>query len=343
MLGSWPNGQAHGQEKCQNLTTSRVCQLSFVITAVVPIFGLIGLGLAAARWRWLSESAGKGITEFTFLVALPALLFRTMVTANLGETQPLLLLASYFVSVAVIWLVSTLAAYIVAGRSGPETAVFAMCASYGNIVLLGIPIAISAFGAAAAPTAAVIVSTHVAILWLAACFHLALVTQGGTSSVPGILRSVVVDFTRNPIVVAIVIGLLWRLTGLGLHGTVERGMQMLAKASVPCALFAVGFSLTGFRAAGELRTLSTLFVLKNLAMPVVAWVITTQVFGVTGLAAIIIVLFTAMPTGTATFLFASSNGIAVQTASEAVALSTGLSMLTLPVVLLLLAAFQTPP
>ena len=77
-------------------------------------------------------------------------------------------------------------------------------------------------------------------------------------------------------------------------------------------------------------------VLKNLAMPVLAWVFTFHVFGLPPLSATVITLFAAMPTGTATFLFASQNGIAVETTSASVALSTAVSMVTLPVVLLLL-------
>ncbi|MGE0629046.1 MAG: AEC family transporter [Hyphomicrobiaceae bacterium] len=309
--------------------------MTFVATAVVPIFGLIALGFAAARWQWLSATAGKGISEFTFLIALPALLFRTMVTSDLGQTQPTMLLGSYFTTVGVIWGVATLAALWLQ-RPKLEQPAFAMTASYGNLVLLGIPIVVSVFGHDAAPIAAVIVSVHVAALWLAACLHLALVSLSGRQGPLQILRAVVIEFARNPIVVAIVVGGLWRLTGLGLHDTLERGIWMLAQASVPCALVAVGFSLSGFRIVGEMRALGTSAVLKNICMPMVAAVVTTQLFGMTGLGAIIVTVFSAMPTGTATFLFASRTGAGIETTSASVALSTAISMISIPIVLLLI-------
>ncbi len=310
--------------------------MNAVATIVAPIFGLIALGFLAARFQWLSASAGKGIAEFTFLVAMPALLFRTIVVSNMGDAQPGLLLGSYFASVSVIWILATLATLLILRRPKAEGAVFAMTASYGNIVLLGIPIALAAYGERAAPTAAIVVSVHVAALWLAACIHLALAERSRSGTPAQMAKSIAIEFGRNPIVVAIVLAAAWRATGLGLHVTADRAMHLLTQSSVPCALFAVGFTLAGFRIAGEAKALAVSCILKNLALPVIAWFFTFHVFGLPPLPASVITLFAAMPTGTATFLFASQNGIAIETTSASVALSTAVAMVTLPIVLILL-------
>lgn len=310
--------------------------MTSVTTTIVPIFGLIALGFLAARFRWLGPATGHGVAEFTFLVAMPALLFRTIVTSNMGDAQPALLLGSYFASVAVIWIAATLATTLILRRPKAEGAVFAMTASYGNIVLLGIPIALGAYGERAAPTAAIVVSVHVAALWLAACVHVALTETARAGTAAQMAKRIAIEFGRNPIVVAIVAAAVWRATGLGLHATADRAMQMLTQASVPCALFAVGFTLAQFRIAGEAGALAVSCVLKNLALPVLAWFFTFHVFGLPQLPATVITLFAAMPTGTATFLFASQNGIAMETTSASVALSTAVSMVTLPIVLILL-------
>lgn len=310
--------------------------MNSVATTVAPIFGLIALGYTAARFQWLSSAAGKGLAEFTFLVAMPVLLFRTLVVSSMGEVAPGTLLASYFSSVAVVWAAATFATLFILRRPRAESAVFAMTASYGNIVLLGIPIAIGAYGERAAPTAAVVVSVHVAALWLAACIHLAMVERSSSGTLFSIARSVIIEFARNPIVVAIVLGALWRMTGLGLHVTVDRGMSLITQASVPCALFAVGYTLAGFRIQGEAGALGVSCVLKNLALPVITWLFTFHVFQLPPLSASVITLFAAMPTGTATFLFASQNKIAMETTSASVALSTAVSMVTLPAAMILL-------
>jgi hypothetical protein len=55
--------------------------MSDVFTTVAPVFGLIVLGFLAARTRLLSEAARAGLTEFVFTIAVPMLIFRTIVTA----------------------------------------------------------------------------------------------------------------------------------------------------------------------------------------------------------------------------------------------------------------------
>jgi malonate transporter len=46
---------------------------------VVPVFALIAAGYAAVALRFISPMAHKGISEFAFSIAIPALLFRIVV------------------------------------------------------------------------------------------------------------------------------------------------------------------------------------------------------------------------------------------------------------------------
>lgn len=312
--------------------------MSFVFSAAAPIFGLIALGYAAARWAWLSPAAGKALAEFAFVMAVPAILFRTMINADFGQTQPGAVLAGYFGTVAVLWAIGTAFSRIVLARPPEESTVFAMTASYSNLVLLGIPIALSAYGNAAAAPAAVIVSVQVAGLWLAACLHLSVVSPRARAGSLELVKTVARDFARNPIVVAILVGGAWRLTGIGIHPALDRGLAMLAQAGVPTALLAVGFSIAAFRFGGEVKALVASMLLKNAVMPIVAWVVAVHVLELSRIAAIVVILFSAMPTGTATYLFATRNAIALETTSASVGLSTGMSMLTIPIVLLLLGS-----
>ncbi|HDL17271.1 MAG TPA: AEC family transporter, partial [Rhizobiales bacterium] len=76
-----------------------------VVLIVAPVFGLIALGYGLARFGVLSEDAGKGLAEFVFSVAIPALLFRMMVTAQTPEgASPFALWGSYYAAAAVIWV-----------------------------------------------------------------------------------------------------------------------------------------------------------------------------------------------------------------------------------------------
>jgi malonate transporter and related proteins len=52
------------------------------VLIVAPVFALIAAGYAAVLFRFVSETANKGISEFAFSIAIPALLFRTVVVSE---------------------------------------------------------------------------------------------------------------------------------------------------------------------------------------------------------------------------------------------------------------------
>ena len=123
---------------------------------------------------------------------------------------------------------------------------------------------------------------------------------------------------------------------MGIRPELDRLLVLLTQAGVPCALVAVGLSLAQFKLGGEVRTLAAGLLLKNLLLPAIAWWSTRELLQLPALPSAVIVLFCAMPTGTATYLFATRNGLAVESTSAAVALSTAASLLTVPVLLWLL-------
>ncbi|MGY4365519.1 hypothetical protein ACVW1A_001584 [Bradyrhizobium sp. LB1.3] len=55
---------------------------------VAPVFALIAAGYAAVLFRFVSETAHKGISEFAFSIAIPALLFRTIVVSEFSGVSP---------------------------------------------------------------------------------------------------------------------------------------------------------------------------------------------------------------------------------------------------------------
>ena len=57
------------------------CSMGAVLI-VVPVFALIAAGYAAVALRFISPTAHKGISEFAFSIAIPALLFRIVMVAE---------------------------------------------------------------------------------------------------------------------------------------------------------------------------------------------------------------------------------------------------------------------
>lgn len=307
-----------------------------ILTIIAPIFGIIALGYLSGRTGYLSDSSARGIGDFAFNISIPALLFRTIVLAKFGDVAPLGILVSFFGSAALVWALSALATRFILRRPAADGPSIAMCAVFGNTIMLGLPIGVATFGNDALAPLSVILAVHAPLFLLTATLHSAGVETREGQSLGAALAGVGHALARQPIIVAIVCACVWRLTGLEVPGPVMAMLDMLAKAGVPAALVALGLSLRSFEVRGTVATLSVMLGLKMVVLPLLAAVMAYKVFHLPDVSAKMVVLTAALPAGANAYLYALKSGRAVNSASGAVAIGTALSAMTLSVVLIVL-------
>ena len=109
------------------------------VLIVVPVFALIAAGYAAVALRFISPTAHKGISEFAFSIAIPALLFRIVVVAEFPAVNDLAVWSAYYGAAAATWILALLASSVLR-QSRPDGVVLAIGSIYGNIVMLGLPL-----------------------------------------------------------------------------------------------------------------------------------------------------------------------------------------------------------
>lgn len=301
-----------------------------VANIVLPVFVLIALGFVAARFGWLSEAAQKGITEFSATIAIPTLLFRTVSSGTAMQTSPVRIWIVFFAALALTWLTAMMIGRFVLRRPSADHTSIAMTSTYGNTVMLGIPLCLSVYGDAAAAPIAVILSIHTAILWGTATLQHQWLARSAATGAGSLALTLLKELSRNAIIVGIALGVLWRLSGLTLPLVADRSLALIAQAGIPTALIALGTSLAGFAIAGQGPTLATVVVLKLIAMPLFA-LLFGHALGLPPVPLGVVVLFAAMPAGANAYLFAAKVDRAVHSASGAVALGTALSVVTVGV------------
>jgi len=309
-----------------------------ILSIVAPVFGLILLGYVFGRLAWLSPVAEQGVSEFAFRLAIPALLMKTVVTAELGNLSIAGVWLSFYGAIATTYVVSVIGTHLILRRPPQDAASIAMSSIFGNAVMLGIPISLTTFGPAAAAPLALVLSVHAPSLWLATTLHARIADRGANAGAGDILATLIRDLGQNPIIIGILIGGLWRFSGVPVPDVVLKMLGLLAQAGVPAALVALGLSLVRFEIKGQVPTLSMIVALKLLLMPFVAFTLGRYVFGLDPLPLGVVAILAAVPTGANAYIFATKNGRAINSASGAVALGTVLSALTVS----LLLAFIKP-
>lgn len=309
-----------------------------ILTTVLPVFGMIVLGYGLTRARIFDAGAGRGISLFVFNVAIPALLFKTVATMEPQQGAPWNLWLAFFGGLAITWAAAAFASRFIESLKASGGAAASMAAGFGNLVMLGTPLALAHFGQEVAIPLGMILSVHAPVLWFAAVLHRELARHSGSFSALRTGKEMLVNLVTNAIVLALLGGMVWRALGLGLHPIALEMLDMLADASIPTALFALGVSLAGYSLKGSWAGMMALIGLKMVLMPVAVFILVRYVVDLPPLWTRIAILLAAMPSGANAFLFAQRNDETVPAVSGAITLGTALAAISASILLFLMDA-----
>ncbi|MFN4065471.1 AEC family transporter [Azoarcus communis] len=311
--------------------------MDIIFGIILPVFGTLGLGYVAARFGAFDEAANRGLSLFVFNFALPLMLFRAIAQAELPDAMPWGYLLSYYIGAFVVFGLAMLAGRMMFARRLDEQGVIGLGAAFSNTGMLGIPLVMTAYGPSAALPLFVMIACH-SLLLLPPTTALIEAAQGGKRPTRELLVNLSKSILATPIIWGLSAGLVFALSSIEIPGPLDVVVKGLGSAATPCALFALGASLTRYSLAGNLREPMVLVALKTVIHPLLVWVLAAHVFEVPQLWVMTAVLLAALPAGITPYLFAQRYGVCQQAVASSVFLSTLLSVLTLSVLLFLLRA-----
>lgn len=307
-----------------------------VFTIVTPVFGLILLGWAAMRIQLLTEQGAEGLTAFVFYVAIPCLLFGSVARGSLGAGEHVRVALAYFTALLIVFAAAIPIARAAFGAGLAEAAVFATNVTFGNTVMIGIPLVFFAWGdVGEGPTLAIAGFHSIVLLPLATMLvELGLAEHAALSRTLAVTGMAIV---RNPVIMSLLAGIVWTWLDFGMPAPAERLISMLAAAAGPCALFALGTSLAGFKIAGDLTQSLAVTILKLVALPFAVAVVALFVFRLDPTAVAVATVVAAMPTGANAFVLANKYKLFERRSASSVLISTALSFVTLSALMAWLA------
>ena len=299
---------------------------------VIPVFGIIGIGYGVAWSGILRAGTGDALSDFVFTIAIPVLIFRVVATADFSGGSPWLLWLAYYIGYALAWIAGTFLVRRLFGRDARAGLVAGVSASYGNALLIGVPLIITAYGSEGAAAITLLVAVHLPIMMTisAVLIERALVADGHSpdADAAAIARSLVRNLVKNPIVIGLVAGILWRLTGLPVSGHAGEVVVSIGDIAATLALVAVGMSLSNYGVSGNVMPAFVVGFVKLVAMPAVVLALVAWVVPLPPVWAKAIVIAAACPTGVNAWLVASRFGTGQALASNSITLTTGLSVVT---------------
>ncbi|MGH6947215.1 MAG: AEC family transporter [Kiloniellales bacterium] len=304
--------------------------MSSVLAAVLPVFLLIFLGYAIRVRGWVAAAFWEPAERLTYFVLFPALLVVTLAGADLSQFAILRMAAVLVISILALSAVLFLA-HARSGGDGPAFTSLLQGAIRMNSYI-GLAVAFGVHGPAGVAAAALAIAIIVPIVNLLSVGALARYGAGARPTLVGTLEAIV----TNPLILAVLAGILLNASGLGLPPIVEPLLEILGRAALPMGLLAVGAGLDFAAARAGRKTIALACALKLVLLPL-ATALLCDLFDVEGVARFVALLYNATPTATSSYILARQLGGDAKLMAGILTVQTGLAVITLPLALALLA------
>ena len=254
------------------------------------------------------------VTRLVMCVGAPCL----VVSAMTGAAVSRAVIEEMFWVTLVMIVATLLLAAVVIALSRQSLRAYLGPLVFPNAGNMGLPVCLFAFGEQGLVLA-------IAVFMMLSLVHFTL----GIALVSG--RSVLQEMVRNPIIYSIAAALIMIYGELSLPRWLQNTVSLLGDMAIPLMLITLGVSLANMRVA-QLGKSAT-FALLRLAIGVgVGWGVAAG-FGLTGVARGVVILQSAMPVAVFNYLFAVRYGREPQVVAGMVVISTLLSFVLLPALL----------
>lgn len=299
----------------------------------LPLFVLIVLGYGLMRWGKWPSTITDGLTRFVFSVALPAMLFRMMCDFSKRPAVDARLLIAFFGSCLIVFVIGRILARRVFKLDGVSGSVFALGGIFSNNVMLGLPIATVMLGEEAIPSVALVLVFNGLILWTLVTISIEW-ARNGTPTLTGFAKTARSVLT-NPLIIGIISGTTFSLTGLPLPKFVDQPVSMLGQIAAPLSLVVLGMGLAEYRISEGWKLSSAICTLKLLVQPGVIWVL-AWMMDLPQMETRVVVLLGSMAVGVNVYLMSRQFNVLGGPAAASLVMSTALAAITTPLILTLM-------
>lgn len=301
---------------------------------VIPVFLVIALGFGLKRTGLVNSGFIYDLNRLVYYIALPALLFYKIGSADFSASFNASLLLTLAISIIAVFFISYGYAVI---RKYPPEVVGAFCqgAFRGNLAYIGLAIVYSAYGESGFTTAGILLGFIVPLLNVLSVFALILPHGSEGSNVGS--RIWVQQIASNPLIIASFAGIAWSYLQLPFPLIIDRALAIITGMSLPLALLSIGASFSLKKLRGDLGLALVSSLMKVVLLPIVAAVLMVFV-GIQGQDLAIGVILAGAPTAAAAFIMSQQLRGDAELAGTIIMLSTVLSLITYTIALYFLHA-----
>ncbi|TQQ84816.1 AEC family transporter [Peptacetobacter hominis] len=299
-----------------------------IFTQVAILFIIILVGYFVRRFNMLDDESTSKLSSLVMNIFLPAMIITAMQIDFEAELIPKML--SLFVVSMVMFAVSIIISFIMKlfVKSESELGIYQYALVFSNSGFMGYPVVEAVLGSGGIFYAAIFNLPFNFICFTLGVYFLSKGRPGKKFS----LKSMV-----NSSIIAVVIGLILFFTKTKLPVFINEPLVLLGNVTTPLSMLVIGSMLAGSSATEcfKMPKMYILTFLRLIVIPVAVFIV-LKPFNFDSLVMAIPVVIGAMPSAANTAIMANEYGADVSLASQAVFFTTLFSVVSIPLISVLL-------
>ncbi len=306
------------------------------LKVILPVFLVVGAGYISVWRKWLNSKNIDSLTSFAQNFAIPCLLFYALSKIEIGEYFNFWLLISFYFGALTCYIIGFIVAHFYFTRNMEESICIGFTCLFSNSILLGLPITENAYGPTSLGSNFAIIAFHAPFCYLIGILSMELIRDNNKpQDFQKSLAQILTLVCRNPLILAIVLGLLVNIFGLPIPSLILNGLAIIKEAALPIAVFALGGVLHQYRPEGDGLTICFIIFVSIILHPALVFflsVCSSLTLEQTRSA----VITAAMAPGINAFLFASAYKKAQRVVASSILIGTIATVFTASIWILIL-------
>ena len=296
-----------------------------VLTQVVILFILILIGFGLAKTRVLSDKSVSGMTDLVLILVTPCVIVKSFFREfNKSDLKDLLI--SFLLGVLLHFAFIVLSMLFLRDKNKDRQIVLQYAAVFSNCGFMAIPLQQALLGDNGVFLGSSFVAIFNAFVW-----SWGLLLMSGDKKTLKPLKII-----TRPAILALIIGLAVFLLSIPVPKIISEPVSMLAALNTPLPMIIIGFHLANSNVMKSFTDIKCIFtILLRLILYPAAAIVVMWLCGVKGNMLISQAICCSAPVAAVTTMFSSKYNRDTELSVNLVSLSTLLSLITMPVMILL--------
>lgn len=276
----------------------------FSLNVTIPIFLVMVVGWGLKQIGILNDDFVATANKFNFTVTLPVMLFRDLAAVNIRETFDVRFVLFCAVASSVcFWAIWGGAKLFLRDRS--LRGAFVQASFRSSAAVMGLAFINNIYGSSAMGPLMIIGAVPLYNIYSVLVLTFEAQTKEGEKRDTGKLKDACKNIIKNPIIIAIVLGVIVAWAGIDFPTIVDKTVDSVAQLATPLALIGLGAGYEGRKALAKMRPTLVASAVKLVIQPLVfipiaAWM------GFTGEKMIAILIMLAAPATPSCYIMAKN-------------------------------------